>query len=688
MAKTVDQFSSIEDFRLQYNQLATDVGEISGLKTGNRLNIVDALNSVEDKVFYFQEFVFTATAAQTSFSGDDDFENTLRFRRNKIQVFVNDKHLDESDDYIIASPQGAAHTAIELVGATYSGGLNLNDKLTLYSFTGSFLGVEIQDALVGYFTENLDGAIYNNNDEGVIINATIADATTVHTYALVGEGEYKIELAGNVYTQGNSLQDGAAEFNSTVGIDGNFRVGSSEASLFDVDAATGNTQIDGTLEVDSTVGIDGDLRVGVDKFNVTAATGDTQIDGTLEVDGTAGVDGNFRVGTGGASFFDVAAATGNTQIDGTLEVDSTVGVDGNFRVGVDKFNVTATTGDTQIDGTLEVDSTAEFNSTVGVDGNFRVGTGGASLFDVAAATGNTQIDGTLEVDSTVGIDGNLRVGVNKFNVTAATGNTQIDGTLEVDSTVGVDGNFRVGVDKFNVTATTGNTTVDGTLDVAGLASLDGGIDVDGAFTVANTTGDISTTGGLDVDGATTLNGAVTLGDASTDTITITGDLGSSITLSTTNVYSIGEPLVKLANVHSTLFTGALTGNVTGNVTGQVSTVANHSMAGLSDVNYTTTPVAGQILAWDNSAGYWEPVNPTNTTDNVSEGSNNKYFTDDRLNAILIGTNGLTKTYVDNANGGADDPLDGTVTFNLDYEVVSTAPVSAGSTSNGHLWFVV
>lgn len=339
----------------------------------------------------------------------------------------------------------------------------------------------------------------------MIIDATIADATTVHTYPLVGQGEYKIELAGNVYTQGNSLQDGAAEFNSTVGVDGNFRVGSSGTSLFDIDAATGNTQIDGTLEVDSTVGI---------------------------------------------------------------------------------------------------------------DGNFRVGTGGTSLFDVAAATGNT--------------------------------------------------------------------TVDGTLDVAGLASLDGGIDVDGAFTVANTTGDISTTGGLDVDGATLLNGAVTLGDASTDTITITGDLGSSITLSTDNAYSIGEPLVKLANVHSTVFTGALTGNVTG----EVSTVANHAMSGLSDVNYTTSPVAGQILAWDDSAGYWEPVDPTNTTDNVSEGSNNKYFTDDRLNSLLIGTNGLTKTYVDNANGGADDPLDGTVTFNLDYEVVSTAPVSAGSTSNGHLWFVV
>jgi hypothetical protein len=46
----------------------------------------------------------------------------------------------------------------------------------------------------------------------------------------------------------------------------------------------------------------------------------------------------------------------------------------------------------------------------------------------------------------------------------------------------------------------GNTTLAGTLDTSGLASLDGGIDVDGAFTVANTSGNIATTGTLQVGG--------------------------------------------------------------------------------------------------------------------------------------------------------------------------------------------
>ena len=56
MAKTVDNYSTIEDFRTKYNDLATDVGEASGLRTEKTATIVDAINSVEDKSFFFQEF--------------------------------------------------------------------------------------------------------------------------------------------------------------------------------------------------------------------------------------------------------------------------------------------------------------------------------------------------------------------------------------------------------------------------------------------------------------------------------------------------------------------------------------------------------------------------------------------------------------------------------------------------------
>ena len=66
MAKTVDTFSTIEDFRVKYNELATDVGDKSGLRTQQTGTIIDAVNSIEDKSFFFQEFIYNVTSSQTS----------------------------------------------------------------------------------------------------------------------------------------------------------------------------------------------------------------------------------------------------------------------------------------------------------------------------------------------------------------------------------------------------------------------------------------------------------------------------------------------------------------------------------------------------------------------------------------------------------------------------------------------
>ena len=70
------------------------------------------------------------------------------------------------------------------------------------------------------------------------------------------------------------------------------------------------------------------------------------------------------------------------------------------------------------------------------------------------------------------------------------------GTINVTS-----GNFLVGTDKFTVASGDGDTVIKGTANIQGAADLD------------------ST---LNVDGNTTLNGNVTLGNAGSDTVTVTG----------------------------------------------------------------------------------------------------------------------------------------------------------------------
>ena len=109
----------------------------------------------------------------------------------------------------------------------------------------------------------------------------------------------------------------------------------------------------------------------------------------------------------------------------------------------------------------------------------------------------------------------------------------ISGLASLDGGIDVDG-------AFTVANTSGNIDTSGTLTVDGLASLDGGIDVDGAFTVANSSGNISTTGELSVSGTTSLLGDLQYGI--TASITAAGSVqGDATVLSETiNVITGGS----------------------------------------------------------------------------------------------------------------------------------------------------
>ena len=112
-------------------------------------------------------------------------------------------------------------------------------------------------------------------------------------------------------------------------------------------------------------------------------------------------------------------------------------------------------------------------------------------------------------------------------------------------------------------------------------------------------------------------------------------VGTTATQTLTNKTITGTFNGDVKNGGSTVLdvsTGALTGTVSG--------IANHDLSGLADVNYTTTPSNGQILVWDNANGYWEPATQ-NDSDSVSEGSNNLYFTDERVDDRAVSYTHLT-----------------------------------------------
>jgi len=484
MAKTVDNYSTIDEFRLKYNELAVDVGEVSGLRPALGENLVDAVNAVEDKAFYFGKYRYTATAGQQTFTGADANGNILKYKGNRVQVFKNGVLLEEQSDWQVGGLAGAFYYNIQLISPA-----SVNDLIQIYAYTGSFEGTATSAAILSFFTETLQNTIYNTNSNGVILQGDNSSPTTTL------QGGFNLQLAGKTYAEDD----------------------------------------------------------------ITLATGKT--------------------------------LTAPTVTDGTASLSS---------------------------GSL----------TSAVNGTF---------------------SGTVSAEQLTTTD-DLTVG----------DNASIGGDLGV----------------------TGTATV-GTLASGGITG-----------TTASFTGNVD------------------LGSDASDTVSINGVVDTNIMPNSDNTRTLGSASKRFQSLHATTITattlnGAVTGNVTGNligdvtgnVTGTVSNITNHGVSALSDVNYTTSPAAGQVLAWDASNNYWEPVNPTNTTDSVSEGSNSFYFTDDRVNAIINANAGLTKSYATNTS----NPLDGDINISvntaegikidgdnvvMDKTITGSAPSGVGSTSTGHLWFVI
>lgn len=335
MAKTVDTFSTIEDFRVKYNELATDVGDKSGLRTQKTGTIIDAVNSIEDKSFFFQEFIYDVTSTQTVFNGNDAFQNSLLFRRDRIQVFHIDggvsKHLLEGNDYSIATPDGNLHKEIQLNVAAQSG-----DKLVVYSFTGSYLGtVSSGTGAVGYFSETAANTIYNNNDSGIILNGTSVGRTTSL------ESGYEIQLAGETYVEDNvtlatsktltapTLTTGTASLQGSTGT-GFTNITS---TLFSGNVTGTTATLSGTVEggtvTDGTLTTTNGVLTGATSITSTAFTGALTGNVTGNVTGTVSDISNHdtdNLTEGTNKYFTNTLARSAISAGGDLTYDSSTGV--------------------------------------------------------------------------------------------------------------------------------------------------------------------------------------------------------------------------------------------------------------------------------------------------------------------------------------------------------------------------
>ena len=143
MARTVDTSSTFENWRQNYNDLATDVGGLANLTTADKSSVVNAINYIMDQYFYFQDFEYDGSDGATSntvFSGADNAGNTLAYSPGKVLVFKQGLLLRSGTDY----------TATNGTSITLASSAQNSDVVRFSVFTGSYenVGAASSDASV------------------------------------------------------------------------------------------------------------------------------------------------------------------------------------------------------------------------------------------------------------------------------------------------------------------------------------------------------------------------------------------------------------------------------------------------------------------------------------------------------------------------------------------------------------
>ena len=728
MAKTVDNFSTIEDFRKTYNELAFDVGDISGLrdalKAGNNDTIVDAINVLEDKQFFFQEFEFKVgtngvSAGDDNFSGADANGDILVFKDEKIQVFKNEEHLVENVDYTVSNPSGATFLQINLIGDYASGQskqMASGDTLTIYSFTGAFIGTQIAGDVASFFQKTAENTILNTNSNGVILNGDSSSTTTSL------ESGFTLQLAGRTFAEDDIITTTAGKkFQAPI-------ISDSVASLQSGSLTNAvNGTFSGTVQAEQLTTTD-DLSVGDDASvgGDLAVTGNSTLTGNLSVNGntTLGDNASDTITFTGKAASSLRPDTNNaytlglsslkwqnvhsTAFTGDLTGDVVGNVTGNVTGDL--------TGDVKHSGSVVLDaSSGALTGTVSSISNHNTGdlSEGSNLYFT-----NARADGRADVRIAASNIGALA------NVT--TSSLANGDVLEYNGSEFANTNLEEKVEDIINGALVGGTNISVTYnDGAGTITIDNdntaditGVTAGSGLTGGGSTGDVTLNvqvddSSLEISSDTVqvkssgitnamLGGGITNTKLANSSITING---SAVSLGGTRTLDTGD----LAEDGNLFFTNARAD----------ARIAAASIADLSDVGSVSGASSGQILVFD-SNGDLQVANNSTGTDSISE-ETNKYFTDDRVATVFKTedgselSKGIKLTYTDNADGGGDTVLDGRIAVELevgslgglsiptsgsdankvqlDYSVITNSDLSGGLPSGsgkdvGHLFFLI
>ena len=315
---------------------------------------------------------------------------------------------------------------------------------------------------------------------------------------------------------------------------------------------------------------------------------DMYLDGTLYADG---LGEDILIATDKKTQFRDTAIYLNSSADGQLDIVA----DTEVQIATTTLDINA---NTDVSGTLAVGGTGAITGNTTVGGT--LGVTGAVTANAGVVVDNITIDGT-EIDLS---SGDLTIDVAGDIVLDADGGDILvkDAGTQYAALTNSSGNLILKSGSTTAATFSGaNVDLAGTLDVTGAGTLDSTLDVAGATTLSTTldvTGNSTIGGTLGVTGNTTLtanlvvNGNTTLGNANTDTVTVTADVASNLIPSADSTYALGDS----SNYWSAGYIDTVTTTSHVNVGGNATITGNLTVNGTTfTVDSTVTTLQDPIL---------------------------------------------------------------------------------------------
>ena len=519
MARTVDTSSTLEDFRQSYNGLAEEIGGLSDLRTSNKTSVVNAINSIQDQFFFFQDHEFDGSdgaSSNTVFSGADNFGVTLKYSVNRLLVFKNGTLLR----------RGTEFTATNGTSVTLTSSAANSDIIRIVTYTGSYEGVSA--AVTGQSGANnlisAGGALHNNNSGGFVING---DSNTVQLPTVSNSVEFNgsngVFFNDNIFVNAESSSPNEIRFRdadnsnyvalkaaNTIGSNVSFVLPSSDGSNGHVLKTDGSGNLSFGTAVPSGVDVTANNSTDETIFPVFV-DGQTGEQG-LETD--SGFTYNPSSGTLTATIF-VGALTGNSSTTTALANARTIGgvsFDGTANINLPGVNASGNQDTSGNAATATALATARTIHGVSFDGSANI-----DLSEVIQDTVGAMVSSNTESGISVSYeDGD---GTLDFSVRGITSSMITDGTIAT-ADIADDAITNAKIADNAVTADQISVSGNGTSGQA-LTS-----DGDGTFSFTTITGNAYD---LEVpDNTTAIRLAQTAGGTDNDDITLTGGTGISI----------------------------------------------------------------------------------------------------------------------------------------------------------------